>query len=83
MVQKAPVPHGAVRETWGSREATEGTLRPHVVVRWRAVLRTPRPHMVVRGWAAQAGPREATQGAPGPHVAVRGWATQAGPREAT
>jgi hypothetical protein len=39
--------------------------------------------VVVGGWAAQAGPREATQRASGLHVAVQGWATQAGPREAT
>jgi hypothetical protein len=60
MVQKAPVPHGAVRETWGSRKAIEGTPRPHVVVRWKAVQRTPRPHVAVRGWATQAGPCDAT-----------------------
>jgi hypothetical protein len=55
--RKAPMPHWAVWETVGPREATEGTARPHVAV---------------RGRAAQAGPREVTQGTSRPHVAVRG-----------
>jgi hypothetical protein len=41
MEQKAPVPHGAVRET-------EGTSRPHVAVRGRAVCDTPGVSFVLR-----------------------------------
>jgi hypothetical protein len=35
MVKKAPVPHGAVRETVGLREAVEGMPRPHMAMRAR------------------------------------------------
>jgi hypothetical protein len=66
-VREAPEPHGAMRETAGPREATEGTLRPHVAV---------------RGRAAPVGPRRVTQEASRPHVAMRGRASQAGPHEA-
>jgi hypothetical protein len=67
LVREAPEPHGAVRETAGPREATEGT---------------PRPQVVVRGRAAPVGLRRATQEASRPHVAVRGRKSQAGPHEA-
>ena len=68
-VREAPEPHEAVREMVGPREATEGTPRPHVVVRGRsapvglhkATQETLRSHVAVRGRASQAGPREAVQ----------------------
>jgi hypothetical protein len=62
MLQKAPMPHKAVQEMVGSREAIEGTPRPHVAVRGRVAQRTSRPHMAVRGRTSQAGTREVGNG---------------------
>jgi hypothetical protein len=80
MEQKASVPYWAVRE--------EGTSRPHVAVRGRAVQTGPRevtqgtsrPHVAVLEWATKAGSREATLGTSRPHVAVRGRAAQTASR---
>jgi hypothetical protein len=75
--ERAPVSYWVVLET-------EGTSRPHVAMRGRAVQTgsreatqgTSRSHVAVRESATQAGSREATPGTLRSHVAVRGRAAQ-------